>query len=266
MRSVVISLVSYGTNLKELSKVLSFTKDLKKIKHKVYIFDNANQKNLKLFCKKKKINYFASKDNLGFGNGHNYNINKTIKIKPVYLILNPDIYLNSKQFIYCLKVLQSKKKFGLLSPKLVNPDGTIQLTCRLIPNFFDFIIRFFLGYSFSSLKIHNIIEKYKNEEYFVNIPFIHGACYFIKSEVINTVGVYDKNFFLYVEDLDLYRRILEKFDTIYLNSISVKHLFKRSSRKNFKLFIIHLKSILYYFLKWGFVNDYKKNKLNKNWK
>lgn len=54
MRSVVISLVSYGTNLKELSKVLSFTKDLKKIKHKVYIFDNANQKNLKLFCKKKK--------------------------------------------------------------------------------------------------------------------------------------------------------------------------------------------------------------------
>lgn len=55
MRSVVISLVSYGTNLKELSKVLSFTKDLKKIKHKVYIFDNANQKNLKLFCKKKKL-------------------------------------------------------------------------------------------------------------------------------------------------------------------------------------------------------------------
>ena len=162
---------------------------------KVYIFDNANQKSLFKFCKKNKYNYFESKENVGFGNGHNYNIRRTIKDNPLYLILNPDIYLKANDVISCINLLIKKRKFGLLSPKLVNTDGTTQLICRSIPSIFNFFSRFFFNHDNFSIKIHQKIDTFKKKKYITNVPFIHGACYFIKPEVIKKVGSYDDNFF-----------------------------------------------------------------------
>jgi len=107
------------------------------------------------------------------------------------------------------------------------------------------------------------IDSFKKCKFILNIPFIHGACYFIKAEVIKKVGSYDKNFFLYVEDLDWYRRISEKFDTIYFKSIKVTHVHNQSSHKSLRIFIMHLKSILYYYSKWGIIFDKKRKLINK---
>ena len=262
MNKLVISLVSYNSNILEISKVLSFVKKIKKINIKVYIFDNANQKSLFKFCKKNKYNYFMSKKNIGFGCGHNHNIKQTINDNPFYLILNPDIYLKANDVISSINLLKRNKKFGLLSPKLVNTDGTTQLICRSIPSIFNFFVRFFFNHDKFSIKIHQRIDSFKKQKFILNVPFIHGACYFIKPEVIKKVGFYDKNFFLYVEDLDWYRRISEKFDTIYYKSVEVTHTHNRSSRKSLKIFIIHLKSILYYYSKWGIIFDKKSTYLS----
>jgi GT2 family glycosyltransferase len=263
MNKLVISLVSYNSNILEISKVLSFVKKIKSIKVKVYIFDNANQKSLFKFCKKKKYIYFKSKNNIGFGCGHNHNIKQTIKDNPYYLILNPYIYFKANDVISCINLLTKKKKFGLLSPKLVNTDGTTQLICRSIPSIFNFFVRFFFNYDKFSIKTHQWIDSFKKNKFILNVPFIHGACYFIKAEVIKKVGFYDKNFFLYVEDLDWYRRISEKFDTIYFKSIKVTHTHNQSSHKSLKIFIMHLKSILYYYSKWGIIFDKKRKLINK---
>ena len=99
---------------------------------------------------------------------------------------------------------------------------------------------------------------------FTDIPFIHGACYFIKSDVIKKIGVYDDNFFMYVEDLDWYRRISQKYDTIFYKSVIVKHKLARSSHKKLKLFLIHISSIFFYFIKWGFFFDLDRIKRNNN--
>ncbi|WP_415285134.1 glycosyltransferase family 2 protein [Candidatus Pelagibacter sp. Uisw_130] len=264
MRKLVISLVSYNINILELSKVLSFVKKIKNIQIKVHIFDNANQKSLLKFCIKNRYNYFAPKKNIGFGCGHNYNIKQTIKNNPYYLILNPDIYLKPNDVISSINLLNKKKKFGLLSPKLVNTDGTTQLICRSIPSIFNFFVRFFFSYDAFSIKIHQKINSFKKCKFILNVPFIHGACYFIKAEVIKKVGSYDKNFFLYVEDLDWYRRIFEKFDTIYFKSIKVTHVHNQTSHKSLRIFIMHLKSILYYYSKWGIMFDFKRKIINKN--
>ena len=195
MNKLVISLVSYNSNISEISKVLSFVKKIKNIKINVHIFDNANQKSLLTFCKKNRYNYFESKKNVGFGCGHNYNIKKTINDNPFYLILNPDIYLKPSDVISCINLLKKNKKFGLLSPKLINTDGSTQLICSSIPSLFNFCARFFLNYDNFSIKIHKKIDSFKKNKFILNIPFIHGACYFIKAEVIKKVGSYDKNFF-----------------------------------------------------------------------
>jgi len=263
MSKLIVSLVSYNSDINELSKVFSFIK--KNLKStKVFVFDNAKQKSLEFFCKQRGFNYFASKKNIGFGKGHNYNIKKSYKKNSIYLILNPDVFLNIKDVNLCLKILSSKKTYGLLSPKLINEDGSTQLICRIIPNFFNFISRFLFKSDNYSKEIHKYIENDNKKKYFLNIPFIHGACYFIKSEVIHKIGVYDENFFMYVEDLDWYRRISQNYDTIYLKSVTVLHKFGRKSHKNLNLFFIHFKSIIYYFLKWGLFNDI--DRANRNYK
>lgn len=261
MNNLVVSIVSYNSNLKQLAKVLSFVKNNK---IKVYIYDNAKQKMLEKLCKKKKFYYYRSNKNVGFGVGHNFNIMKSIKYNPYYLILNPDVYLKPKDVSNCLKFLKKKKSYGLLSPKLINDDGTTQLICRLIPNIFNFFLRFFFKTDNRSAQIHKFIEK-NNKKFFLNIPFMHGACFFIKPEVIKKIGLFDNNFFMYLDDLDFYRRILEKFDTIYLKSVIVKHSHNRESRRSLKLFLIHVRSIIYYFIKWGVFFDFKKKNLNKKW-
>ena len=165
MNKLVISLVSYNSNILEISKVLSFVKKIKTINIKVYIFDNANQKSLFKFCKKNKYIYFKSKKNIGFGCGHNHNIKQTINDNPYYLILNPDIFLKANDVISSINFLKIKKKFGLLSPKLVNTDGTTQLICRSIPSIFNFFVRFFFNHDKFSIKIHQRIDSFKKQKF-----------------------------------------------------------------------------------------------------
>lgn len=263
MSKLIVSLVSYNSNINELSKVFSFIKENLK-SSKVFIFDNAAQKNLKIFCKKRGFNYFSSKKNIGFGRGHNYNIKKSYKKNSYYLILNPDVFLKTKDVNLCLKLLSSQKSYGLLTPKLTNLDGSTQLICRSIPNLQNFITRFLFKTDTYSKRIHKYIESSNKKNFFLNIPFIHGACYFIKSDVIKKIGVYDDNFFMYVEDLDLYRRISQRYDTIFYKSVIVKHKLARSSHKKLKLFLIHIRSIIYYFIKWGFFFDLDRIKRNNN--
>ena len=263
MSKLIVSLVSYNSNINELSKVFSFIKENLK-SSKVFIFDNAAQKSLKIFCKKRGFNYFSSKKNIGFGRGHNYNIKKSYKKNSYYLILNPDVFLKTKDVNLCLKLLSSQKSYGLLTPKLTNLDGSTQLICRSIPNLQNFITRFLFKTDTYSKRIHKYIESSNKKNFFLNIPFIHGACYFIKSDVIKKIGVYDDNFFMYVEDLDLYRRISQRYDTIFYKSVIVKHKLARSSHKKLKLFLIHIRSIIYYFIKWGFFFDLDRIKRNNN--
>ena len=55
MNNLVVSLVSYNSNIKYLEKVLSFVKNSK---IKVYIYDNAKQKTLEKLCKNNKFHYY----------------------------------------------------------------------------------------------------------------------------------------------------------------------------------------------------------------
>ncbi len=64
------------------------------------------------------------------------------------------------------------------------------------------------------------------------VPYITGAAMLIKKEVFSAVGLFDKHFFLYYEDVDFCLRAREKgFDVEVVPSVSVYHLLSKTAGK-----------------------------------
>ena len=78
-----------------------------------------------------------------------------------------------------------------------------------------------------------------------------GCFMFFRTEVFKELGGFDERFFMYLEDCDIARRAAEKYKALHYPMATVYHLWERESKGNKKLLLIHIQSILKYFLKWG---------------
>src|SRR5689334_3199418 len=74
------------------------------------------------------VNYVAAETNLGFGRANNLGYARS---KGEYvLFLNPDTICNDAALAHCITRLRGNGQIGLVSPKLVQADGTMDLACR----------------------------------------------------------------------------------------------------------------------------------------
>jgi GT2 family glycosyltransferase len=244
MNKLIVSMVVYKTPITELSITFSYLlKNIDRINLKIYIFDNQGSKELRSFCLRNNFEYRSINKNIGFGAGHNFIFSESINYDGYYLILNPDVYLYGEKLNKILNYLESNPSIGVLSPKLLNSDGSIQHICRNFPTPFNLFLR----------RLLKSVKDYPDHAYDKNIfpQAIHGACLFIHSKTIKKVGGFDEKFFLYMEDIDLCRRVGKTNEIIMYSDVTAVHLHQKGSHKNLKLLILHLKSSFTYFKKWG---------------
>ena len=255
---LIISVVVYKTPTIELEQVFKFIPDsLEEIGYEVHILDNANDGKLKSWCKKKHYGYHSLGLNVGFGKGHNEIFRGTYQKNTTYLFLNPDIEIKGSAIKKALTFLKTHPRVGLLSPKLLNKDGSIQLACRFIPSPLTLIKRFL----FKSTSDAFPLSVYKNN---FLAPFIHGACFFVRGDVFKSVGGFDERYFIYMEDLDLCRKIQSKKLSVTLfNEVTAIHHHHKGSAKHFKLFLYHVRSFIRYFNKWGWFIDKERKSTNE---
>ena len=178
-------------------------KSIKKIK-KIIILDYLNDNNLKKKIIKKypRIKIILSKKNLGYGVGNNkiVNISKT----PYVFILNPDTILKNDCENQLLKSLNKvKKNFAILAPLEKN-------------NNFGFFKK-----SYNS-------NKYMNNEF--KVDFVKGFALLLNKNKFKKIGMFDKNYFLYLEEIDLCRRFILDNQSIFVSKKSkIFHLGAKSS-------------------------------------
>jgi GT2 family glycosyltransferase len=86
---------------------------------------------------------------------------------------------------------------------------------------------------------------------------------FLRTEALKTVGKFDEQFFMYPEDIDLTRRIHEKFRTVFYPSTVVTHYHTQGSYFSVKLLLIHIVNMIKYFNKWGWFFDKNRRDTNK---
>lgn len=257
---LAVSLVVYKTPISQINSVINTLLTGAGVPISVHIFDNGNSIDLKEFSISMGFHYHSLGYNIGFGRGHNYIFNTLDPNIEYILFLNPDVFLNGSDLHKILSVHSSNKNCGLLSPKLIYQDGSLQNICRILPNPVQLIRRRF---SKISNELGNIdFTRLKNESGLVEVPFIHGACIFVRYKVFKEVGGFDPRYFLYMEDLDLCRKIQAKNSVCYFPEVSAIHCHEKGSYKSLKLLIFHLISALRYFNKWGWIVDKQRDSIN----
>ena len=226
----------------------------------IIVVDNASKDKIEEELKDnhRKVRFVKAKRNNGFGSGINLGLNE---VKGEYvLILNPDIHLLQGSVEKMLNYLKQNKKVGLVAPKLLNPDRTLQYTCYKWHNFWTPIYRrTFLGklpWAKKDLDEFLMMDWDHNETR--TVDWVQGSCMLIPKAVLDKVGHFDERFFMYFEDTDLCRRIkLAEYAITYLAQAEVIHFHRRQSAEGGVFSILfnkmtrtHIFSWLKYFYKW----------------
>jgi GT2 family glycosyltransferase len=264
---ITVSLVLYLNNIEEITTVIKSTLSSGSV-HKMFLIDNSPSEELGVLknidCE--IIEYCFQNKNLGFGAAHNIAFNLAYKLNSTYhIIVNPDISFKDNVIPELAKKMDIDNGIGVLMPKIVYPTGGNQYLCKLLPEPKDLIFRRFV-------RNEKVLEKMKikyelrffsyNEE--AEIPVLSGCFMMIRTSLLKQIKGFDERFFMYLEDVDLTRRIGELSKTVYYPNVEVIHTYEKGSYKNKKLFGYHVKSAIMYFNKWGWFFDKKRRMINRN--
>ncbi|MBN2853981.1 glycosyltransferase family 2 protein [Patescibacteria group bacterium] len=238
--------------------------DLSFLNYEVIVVENASGDELFDLQAKYNFNLIISNKNLGMGEGNNLGI-KEARANYV-LVLNPDTIINSEAIKILFNRLRSEEEVGLIGPKLVYADGSLQFSCSRFPTFFVPILRrTFLGEYFKKTRDSFMMTDFDHNES-REVDWLMGSCLmFKKSWTLEKGEIYqprfDARYFMYFEDIDLCREIKKnEKKVIYEPRAVIIHDHQRESAKNpwyialFKDRItwIHISSWLKYFMKWSF--------------
>jgi len=232
---------------------------------KIFLIDNSSHDKLKVLeTLDKRIEYVFNNENLGYGAGHNIAIRQSINDKvPHHLVVNPDVNFDSHILGELVEFMESNSDVGNIMPKVLYPDGKTQYLCKLLPTPVDLFLRRFLPASEWKDKRNTIYElKDSGYDEIMNVPALSGCFMFCRVSALNDVGLFDEKFFMYLEDVDLNRRIHVKYKTIFYPDVFVVHNYEKGSYKNWKLLSYHIRSAFYYFNKWGWFFDKQRSEVN----
>tara|TARA_B100000963_G_scaffold176696_1_gene153697 strand:- start:1105 stop:1998 length:894 start_codon:yes stop_codon:yes gene_type:complete len=197
--SVVI--VTFKSNQVIDDCIRSIPEDLK-----ITVVDNSNDKEFKEILENNynNVTCILSPKNLGMGSGNNLGLRN---VKTDYaLILNPDVILEKDTISEILEVSKSIENFSIISPMSID---------QKYPNYQTFK--------------NKIESNYRNS--FFKVKSVDGFAMILNLKKLNKFKTFenneyfDENFFMYLENDDLCKRITELNENIYIvNTAKIKHL------------------------------------------
>jgi N-acetylglucosaminyl-diphospho-decaprenol L-rhamnosyltransferase len=161
--------------------------------NKVIIVENSNNINFKkeIESKYSNVNCFLAGENLGYAKGNNLGLSK---VESKYaLILNPDAVLERNSINNFINIAEKINDFAIIGPAIQDEFSKKDL------NF--------------------------NKNQFFEVDSLKGFAMFLNIEQFRDIGFFDSNFFIYLEEIDLCKRLKNKNKKIYLDkNIVVNHL------------------------------------------
>lgn len=151
-----------------------------------------------------KTEILENNQNIGFAKAVNIGLRKALNEKyKAVLLINPDTYFDQNLFKNGIEALFLEKDIGACSPKILYPDGKIWWMGTRVLSTKEII--FGLDYGISK----HINQGKKNfiKKGVLNSNLLTGCVLFIKTETIKKVGLFNENYYMYVEDMDYSLRI-----------------------------------------------------------
>ncbi|GAM73789.1 glycosyl transferase [Vibrio ishigakensis] len=214
-----------------------------------------------------KLIYRSDTSNQGYGYGHNqaFTLCQSASASKYHLVMNLDVTVSDETIELLLKHMERSPKTLHCMPKILNPNGSIQPACKLVPTPINLLTRRFLPEFFSHFQ-HQIAFELRDYDYkeSLNCPYLSGCFMLLRSAAFKQVGMFDTQFFMYPEDIDLTRRLHRLGKTECIPSVSIVHQHAKESYKSWRMTWIHIKSMVKYFNKWGWFIDNERRALNRS--
>jgi hypothetical protein len=187
------------------------------------------------------VRYISPPENLGFGRANNRGFQESRGAN--ILFLNPDTVCNREALEHCVRRIRAEPSIGLLSPRLVLADGTMDAACRRsIPTLWDGFCRasglaarwpqlkFFAGYNLTHLPAEGSYA----------VGAINGAFMLARRDVLERIAapppyaIFDERFFMYGDDLDLCIRVARAgWSVVYDGRVAITHLKGKSVARDY---------------------------------
>lgn len=215
MKTSVI-IVSFNTG-KFIISCIESVKDFTPKGTEIIVIDNASTDDSVEKIELQKVKLIKNRDNYGYAKAVNQGIKSSWG--DYIFVLNPDTQLKKGAVDKMLEFSSNNKNIGVIGPRLLNLDGSLQNSCYHEPTITAAIKEYFLG-------IKDQFDKYAPSG---NMPqkvdAVVGAAMFIPRATVNKVGYFTGRYFMYFEDLDYCRKVRKAgLDVFYLPTAEVVHV------------------------------------------
>ena len=207
----------------------------------VWIVDNASSDGSADMARAEfsQAHVVVNEKNLGFAAANNVALRRC---KADYaLLLNPDTVLPPTALAEAMRFLETHPDAAVVGPKLVRPDGSLDLACRR--SFPTPEVSFYRMVGLSALfpqsrRFGRYNMTFLDPDESAEVDSVVGAFMMVRGEILRQVGLLDEQFFMYAEDLDWCKRIKEavnprtgnRWQVWYYPAIKVLHV-KRAASK-----------------------------------
>ena len=223
-----IIIVSWNTRQDLLRCLASIWAHPPTCSFEVLVFDNASRDATTeaVSAEYPQVRIEASPENLGFARANNRAA--SVAQGKYWLLLNPDTIVHPGALDALVRYLAGQPDVAAVGPRLVNPDGSFQLSIERLPSLFR------EWWRLSHLDRLYPVSQYPRAVLASRAPqqveVLNGACLLLRADVVRPIGLFDEDYFVYSEEIDLCDRLGKAgWELHWLPEAAVTHSVGRST-------------------------------------
>lgn len=255
MLEITVSLVSYN-QCSDLERLLpSLLPAASLVQSEILLVDNRSVDGTTDFVRREfpTVKITPNPNRAGYGENHNLNLQQASG--RYFAVMNSDMLVGLATFVRLYDYMEANPTIGIVSPTILNEDGSIQGLNKRHPTLLDLFLRRFVPKSLQRL-VQRRIDYYEMRDvgydHCHDVPFLSGAFMFCRTGLLKSLNGFDPRYFLYFEDVDLCRRVQQTHRTVYYPGTTVIHFWERSAHKSWKYTYYFIRSAIRYFGCWGY--------------
>jgi len=180
-----------------------------KVRYEIIVVDNGSSDETAKIVREfyPEVDLIENRKNSGYAKANNQGIKESQG--KYLLLLNPDTQLMENSLASMREFMEGNPQAGALGPQLLNPDKSVQPSCREFPSF-SALVWEFLGLSriFPKGRIFGRWRMgYFSFDQLREVDQPMGSCLMLRRETLEELGGFDEKFSMFFNDVDLCYRI-----------------------------------------------------------
>lgn len=206
---------------------------VKKVSYETFVVDNNSSDGSQEMVRRdfSNVKLIANTDNVGFATANNQAME--VSQGRYVLLLNSDAFVNENTLDTMVEFMDTHPDAGMASCKLLYEDGSLQRSCATFPTL---ATELFIALGFDKIFAKSsLFGKYQMTDWNYDdtreVDVIMGAFMMVRASLIPRIGMMDKSFFMYSEEVDWCYRFKAAGSKVYFYpDVTCVHLWGGSSK------------------------------------